>query len=202
MSGIAGLAFGAGVKMIAGRALANAKADIAAIPPKAKLAIAGVLLLVVLFFVHQHVAHKRLKAAHDAGYAQGVAETKAGYARAQAQANAAASARTSKLRKSSDEDIRHIDRSADAVQLRGPGKAVCPGPAIASGAAGRHRAAGGSVDAGLDPVPGDGGPALIALPFDDTVAFAREYDKLRSEALTWRKNDELARTEGSKPDAR
>src|SRR5690242_17468522 len=66
-----------GLNLLWGKAVANAKHDWAAIPRKVKLAIAAIAAIVVLFFVHQHYAHKALKAADLAGYQRAKAEDRA-----------------------------------------------------------------------------------------------------------------------------
>jgi hypothetical protein len=195
MSGIAGLAVGAGVKMIAGRALVNAKADIAAIPPKAKLAIAGVLLLVVLFFVHQHIVHKALKRADQAGYDRAKSEDRAQLAEAHRQAIAArerAQAIGAQISRDTQEknnaEARNIARDAGDLRLRGPGQASCrpvdhPGLPAGGGGPGPAGRAG---DVAVARLPDQGGVELIALPFPGAVAFGEVSDLNRSEVLSWR----------------
>jgi hypothetical protein len=195
MSGIGGLAVSVGAKAIAGRMVANAKRDIAAIPPKVKLAIAGALIVMALFFVHQHVAHKRLKAADAAGYARAKAEDAAAMKKAHDEA-AAARARqeqvgatiTNEVRTRHDQEDRNIAVRARDVGLRGAGAARC-GPldySDLSAGAGRSQQAGRSGDVAVGQLPPGEGVELIGLPVPGTVAFAEQHDTLRNEVLTWR----------------
>lgn len=79
-----------------------------------------------------------------------------------------------------------IDSSADALRVRGSGKAACPGntrlPASSSG----HQQPSGTGNAALPQLRDAGGIDLIALPFADTVDFGQEHDRYRAEVLTWR----------------
>jgi hypothetical protein len=181
-----------GAKMLFGRVAANAKADIAAIPPKVKLAIAGVLLLVALFFVHQHIAHKHLKAADKAGYDRAKAEDAAQLAaahrqalEARARAEAIGAEISRNTREKNDEEARNIARSARDVLVRGPGEARCR-PVDHSGVpagGGGYGAAGGQPDAAGPQVPAD---ELAAVPWPWLVGRAEQADLNRSEVLTWR----------------
>jgi hypothetical protein len=168
-----------------------------AIPSKAWLALAIVAALFAAYLVHQRHAHKALKAAHDAGYAEGVSDTRSAYAAAQKAANGAAERINSKVRRKSDEEARHINRAADDVQLHGPGRAVCPGLAAPPRATGGHSAVGRPADAAVDQVSDGGGTGVIALPFADTLAFARQCDLNRNEALKWREADDLQRADST-----
>lgn len=183
------------LKLIAGRALANAKSDIAAIPPKVKLALLAIALLVAGYFLHQHVAHQRLKAQYDAGYAQGVMDNERSHITAQAQADARANQINSIIRRKSDEEARNIVRRADDLRMRGPGKATCAGVAAAPGSASGHDAASGSADAAVGGVPDEPRPVLIALPFAPTIEFAKQCDLNRNEALKWRESDAKLRSD-------
>lgn len=176
------------------------KATARRIPPKVWLILAVVAVVVGAFFLHRHIAHKALTAAHDAGYAEGVRDNEAAHVAAQAKANERAEKINSKIRSKSDEDVRAINRDADVVLLRGPGKAVCPGLAAAPGAAGGHGAASGAGDAAVGEVPDPERAELIALPFAGTIAFANQCDVNRSEVLSWRESDSQQRApDGSAP---
>jgi hypothetical protein len=94
-SSILGMALRGGVKAVAGRALANGKADVAVVPPKVKLALLGLLVLVALFFVHQHIAHKALAKARADERVKVNAEWHRELAKARARAVASAATRRS-----------------------------------------------------------------------------------------------------------
>jgi hypothetical protein len=192
MSGLAGMAIGAGVKMVAGKVISGAKSTFAAIPPKVKLAIAGALLLVALFFVHQHVAHKHLKAADKAGYDRAKAEDAAELAvahrqalDARAKAEAAAAEISRSTKEKNNAEARNIARDAGDLRLRGPGEARCR-PIDHSGVptgGGGHVAASGQPDAAGPQVPAD---ELAAVPWPWLVGRAEQADLNRSEVLSWR----------------
>jgi hypothetical protein len=60
MTGLAGIAVATGARALAGRGVANARSDWAAIPPKVKLAGLAILAAIALVLVHQHYAHKAI----------------------------------------------------------------------------------------------------------------------------------------------
>jgi hypothetical protein len=173
----------------------GAKAVAARIPPKAKLAIAGVLLLLALFFVHQHFVHKALKAADEAGYARGVRV----YQRALEIVHARAAARrqvfehtssdiSKEVRTQNENQARSIFAGADTLSLRGAASARC-GPVDRSGVpagAGGRQSSGGPGAAQVAGLPDDAGVELIAVPFPGAVAFGEASDLNRSEVLAWR----------------
>lgn len=151
------------------------------------LAIAAVVGFVAWRALDAHGdAIQRVK---DEAYASGRADQLADQVAAQRIANKAAAAINTDIRKKSDEEIRRIDRDADALLVRGPGKAACPRPAAASGPAGGHGPANRPADAPVDQVPDPERVDLIAVPFADAISFAEQHDKLRSEALSWRESD-------------
>ena len=204
-----------GLKMLLGRVTTNAKADIAAIPPKVKLAIAGVLLLVILFFVHQHIAHKHLEAADKAGYARAKAEDAAELAAAHRQAIEArqkAEAIGIQISRETQEknnaEARNIARDAGDLRLRGPGQARCR-PVDHSGVpagGGGYGASSGRPDAAGPQVPAD---ELAAVPWLWLVGRAEQSDLNRSEVLSWREWydrqfkawEQMRRPEASSPPA-
>lgn len=93
------------------------------------------------------------------------------------------------LRKQSDEDLRRIDRSANAQLLRGPGAAICADASGLAAAARGYDEARGTGDAPLDRVSYPAWESLIAMPFVGTIEFARLCDANRSEVLKWREGD-------------
>jgi hypothetical protein len=195
MSGAAGLAASIGARAIAGKAVANAKRAWTAIPPKVKLALAGVVLVVLLALVHQHYAHKALKAADEAGYARGVKVYERALhivhqraaRRRQAQETVAADI-SKQVRNRYDEQARSIAAGADALRVRGPGAARC-GPLDHSGlpaGAGGHASPAGPGDDAVPQVPDRDRAELIAMPFAGAVGFAEQHDLNRAEDLAWR----------------
>lgn len=194
-SSVLGAAFKRGGRALLGRAVTHAKADLARIPPKAKLAILLVLLLVAGFFIHQHVASSRLKAADAGGHARAKAEDAAAAVRIRDQA-LAIKRRVDELnrqianeiRSKNDEKARRINSRADALLVRGPGKASCGSldyPGAAAGAGG-HAPGRGEAGSPLDRVPDLQRSPLIGLPFSPTVAAARQCDLNAEEVLSWR----------------
>lgn len=79
-----------------------------------------------------------------------------------------------------------IARRADAVRVRGPGAAICPGAAGPAAAAGGRDAPGGGADAGVDRLPYPAWEPLIAMPFAELVDRAERCDLNRAEAIAWR----------------
>ena len=92
------------------------------------------------------------------------------------------------LRKSHDQKVLDNARLADALSLRGPGKAASRcGPGRDTGLsapAGGHGQAPASPDAPRDPVPAEDGFAIV--PWGWLVERAQERDDLLDEVLTWR----------------
>lgn len=88
------------------------------------------------------------------------------------------------IRRKNDATNRAIAGDADALRVRGAGKASCLGPAASS--AGGRVAPGGKADAAVDPLPGRERVELIGLPFADLVNAAERCDLNRAEVLSWR----------------
>ena len=80
---------------------------------------------------------------------------------------------TKTVRDMHDAEDRRIASDADAIRLRGPGKATCPSSAGASSAAVRHDAATGA-DAGPQVSSGD----WAAVPWNWLVQVVEEHDQL------------------------
>jgi hypothetical protein len=90
-----------------------------------------------------------------------------------------------------EKEVSRIHDTVERVILRGPGKAQCPSSTFAAGSSG-HEPTSGSIDAGVVPMPDQGGPALIALPFNDAIRFAGQCDINRDEVLRWRADRQKA----------
>lgn len=176
-----------GLKAIAGTAIAKTKAGYAAIPPKVKLAIVGIIAAIFLIWLHQHVAHKRLKAQYDAGYTQRGLDDAEAARKEKAKLDAATTWISELERTKNVEAHKRVDRDADAVLLRGPGLATCRGGSSAPSPALRRPSAATdvTVDGQVDRLPDTGGVDLIALPFPDAVAFAREHDACEVDRASW-----------------
>lgn len=157
----------------------SAKAGAKKVPKQVWYGAAVIAALVGGYFYHQHVAHKAVDTAYKKGHADAVAE----FEKNGAKTNTQTAAISNNARGQNEAENRHIDSRAAAVVVRGPGRAVCPG---AAPAAGGHVAPTGPVDAGLARVPYPEWQQLLAVPFDDTVAFAREHDKNLDEVKRWR----------------
>jgi hypothetical protein len=139
--------------------------------------------------LHQHIAHKRLKAADAAGYARAVAEDAkviaAMRARAQtAEANMSRISQESRVK--NDTDNRNINAAAAVIVRSGPGAASCRrvgNPAVPASSSG-HVAGNSAPGPAAAPVLADNG--LAAVPWDWLVNTGREADLDRAEALAWR----------------
>lgn len=135
-------------------------------------------------------AHKRaVKKFGEERYAAGVAHEQARMAEKVRKQVEADSRRAEKLRSENNETNRIIDRDADALRVRGAGKAACLNPATAS--PGRRVEAARPADAAVDQVPDRAGAELIAMPFADALSFAESHDKCIAEAMTWREDKRL-----------
>jgi hypothetical protein len=83
-----------------------------------------------------------------------------------------------------DEENRRIDRAADAIGVRGPGKAACSRNTGVPAPAGGPRPASGSGSAAPASVPSDDG--LAGVQWNWLVATGRTCDLNRAETLGWR----------------
>lgn len=109
---------------------------------------------------------------------------------------------TTVLRSSHDAEVSRNHDLANAVRLRGPGLATCPGNASPPAAAVRPDQAPSSGNAPVAPVSPAGGQQLIALPFDDTVAFAESFDDLLADDRSCRAwHDQVLRVWPKKSEA-
>lgn len=152
------------------------------IPRWVWLLLAGAVL--VLFAMRWHAGKAE---------AFGAERYQAGYAAAQADAKAARdelerrnAKLAAELRSKNDAKLRDVARDADAVRLRGAGKAACSGPAFLPAAAGGRNAPDRSGDAALAEVPAGERVDLFGLPVAPTIDFAESHDAYRVEALGWR----------------
>lgn len=161
-------------------AVAKAKSIAGSIPRGVWIALAVVAILLLGTCAHKKAVTK----AYDAYYAQGKADEGQRIAAKALNIAAKATLISTKLRSKSDETNRRIAGDADAIRLRGPGKASCLNPATPR-ASGRQPA-GRPADAAVDQVPSGEGLELIGVPFPDFVGAAERCDLNRAEVLTWR----------------
>jgi hypothetical protein len=182
-------AFRGGLGAAAGKAVAHARADWSAIPPKAKLALLAVVALIAACFVHQHYAHKALKAANQAGYDRAKQEDAAELALLKQRAQTATKNGrqiAQEVRTKNDQVNRDIHASADDERMRGPGAASCrrvDHPALPA-ARGGYVAPGGPGDVAGGPLPADDG--FAAVQWSWLVDSAEQADLERAEVLAWR----------------
>ena len=149
---------------------------LALIPRSVWIALAVLALVGLGVFAHQ----RSVKAYGEERYAAGVADEKA---RAQEAARKQAEKDEKTVRKLKEqhrEEIDRISRDADALRLRGPGKARCrPAPIAASGRDEGH----GEPDVAGPEVPPDD---RAAVPWGWLVQRAEQFDANRAEVLAWR----------------
>lgn len=169
-----------------GRVKTNAVHDWQAIPPKARTAILIALAAIALFFVHQHFAHRALKAQFSAGYKQAQKDDAETALNLKAQIDALNVTIANQQRKIYDAQVARNSAAADALRVRGPGKASCTVYSGGPSGAGGHIEAAAAGDAAVGQVPDRTGTALIAMPFNDALGFAQAYDDLLAEAAAWR----------------
>lgn len=95
-------------------------------------------------------------------------------------------------RNQNEETLRTDAARASSLLNAGPGAARCGqvyNPSLPASTS-RRDAPSGTVAPGLGGVPGEGGPALIAVPFNDFIGAAKQCDANRSEVITWRGHDQ------------
>lgn len=155
-----------------------------AVPRQVWIALAIALALFIAFKWHGHRVNNALATAEKRG------EQRA-YARVEAKAlkiAAGAADISAKARSLNSEKNRRIAVDADALRVRGPGRAACLNPAAT--AAGRYVAPAGRSDAPRPQMPAGDQPALpdalAAVPWPWLVNRAEQCDLNRAEAETWR----------------
>jgi hypothetical protein len=171
-----------GLGLLWNRAKTNAKADWQAISPKVRLWIIGAIVVTILGVAHQWYAHRQLNKRYDDGYKQAVHDEAEKLKNANARIEALSAEIAADERKKNDEVVDRIDAHANAISVRGPGKAVCPGVPAAPGG---YQARPGAVVPDVARVPYPEWQQLIALPFDDTVAFGKQCDVNAAEVRAW-----------------
>jgi hypothetical protein len=151
------------------------------------LAVAA-LLAVLLVHSHGETRHWSKQSAQFEKLYRGEVAKQQRIAKQALELKAKIDALTAKIaaeeRTKNDVEDRRIAAAADALRVRGPGKAVC----IASipAAAGGHVEAGGPGDASVHGVPDPQRVALIGLPVSSAVGFAEQHDVFRAEVIAWR----------------
>jgi cell division protein FtsL len=129
---------------------------------------------------HQHRTHATIAAAEKRGEDRAYAAVEAKALKLAEQARSLAAS----IRSKTDDTNRRIAGDADAIRLRGPGKAACP--VAAPAATGGRIAPGGDANAPMDRLPDPERVDIIGLPFAGTVAFAEQHDLNRAEVIAWR----------------
>jgi hypothetical protein len=156
-----------------------------ALSPHAKKIVLGIVAAVVLFFVHQHFAHRALKNAATVAVAAEDARISKQALALKAKIDALTLQIATTERNRLNEENARIDRSADALLVHGPGKAACTLRSEPSAATGGPAPLGSEVGARLASVPNAGGASLIALPFNDAVTAFDHKDKDSAEVDSW-----------------
>jgi hypothetical protein len=171
-------------KIAAGFLWSKAKAvsGWSALSPKAKMIILGVIAAVVLFFAHQWYAGRQASKHYMDGYKQAQKDDAEELKNANARIAALSVEIATKEREGFNADVVHINARTDAVRMRGPGKAVCPGLPPAPGGS---QPGSGPVAGGVDRVPYPEWQQLLAMPFDDTISFAKQCDINAAELRHW-----------------
>lgn len=172
--------------MLAGAALKMSPigAFLKRIPRWVWIVLAVIALVVAGRVYHNHKAGAAITAAEKRGEARAYAAVEKRALALTAKANAI----SANLRSKNNETVRRIAADADALRVRGPGKASCPSAAFVA-ASGHSGPAGRPGDAALDQVPDSERVDLIGLPFPDALDFAEAHDRYRAEVLTRREND-------------
>lgn len=152
--------------------------------PKTWITIGVVIAVIGLGFAIRHSIHNAIKAADKAGYERRDAEVKAAALKLKKKIDDLTTKITDEERTRNVEAHRAVDARATTMLVRGPGKAVCPVHSGTAGAAGNN-ASGGQVSAPVAGVPEPGGQQLIALPFNDAVAFGKQSDSCEVDLKSW-----------------
>lgn len=169
----------------------------APIPRWAYILMGSMLLLTGLVFWHQSALRKHDRKLIIAEDARLVGEINKVTAKITRLATKAAMLE----REAHEKEVTRIGVVTHDLILRGPGKAQCPSSSFAPRTS-QLVPSGGSADASLARVPDQGGPALVALPFNDAVRFAGQCDINRDEILKWRENrQKLEEINGNFPHA-
>lgn len=144
--------------------------------------------------------HERtVDAAFQKGVRSGIEQTNARWQQRFDKQKAEAAKLAAEIRRITDEQARHIAADADALRLRGPGKASCPGTTPAARPGG-YVAPAGSGNVTVDQVPDGERIDLIALPFPGAIAFAEQHDQCRNDLLAYRAWEKQIRQTSSRPD--
>lgn len=142
----------------------------------------GVLTLLAIGFAVWRVMvwyDDQLDAAFDRG-------EKSAYAKVDKRATDLANQLTASANKLKDEaNAEHVDTAIAATDLRvrGPGRASCPAPIVAT-SGGHQPAAAEEANAGPEVSPGD----WARVPWSWLVDVVQEHDDLLTEATSWRKD--------------
>jgi hypothetical protein len=147
------------------------------------------LLAVVVWHGGQVKAHdRRVIAARDAYWSHQLEGVRKHALQVRADAETLHAKIATNIRSKTDAELSRIDRHAADLLQRGPGKASCGRlnyPSLPAGA-GEHGTPAQPSGSAVGGVPDSGGVGFIALPFDSTVAVARQSDADRAEVIAWR----------------
>lgn len=154
------------------------------IPARVWKMLAIALVVALLIFVglrwHGHKVEQLRKESFAAGRQSAVKDMVA----LRDQLNRAHAQDVARMRSENDAKLRDVGRDADALRLRGPGRAACS--AVLSGGSGGRDQAGGEARAPVSELPDAGRAELIALRFDAATDLGESHDSLRVEVLGWR----------------
>lgn len=149
------------------------------IPRWAWIALAGAVL--VLLAVWWHAGKK--DAFGDARYQAGYSARDAEITKLQREREAADRKLAEEIRRRVNAENARIAADANALRLRGPGRATCPNPPRPGPGAGGHDAAAAGADAARPALPAG---EWAAVPWNWLVRRAEEFDRLLTEAKAWR----------------
>jgi hypothetical protein len=163
------------------------------IPPGVWKWVGIAALVLGMFLLHQCAAHKALRKADLSGYNRAKAEDQKKLDKAHSDALAwkkqvdASHARIAQLIKDmNDEEARHINRTADDLIVRGPGKARCGqggNPGLSAAAGGTPRS--GQAGAAVDRLPDQERVDIIGLPFNGAVRGGQQHDLCQADLKSW-----------------
>lgn len=169
-----------------GAKLLGARKALKRVPRKVWITLAVVAAVVLAGWLAHRWHAGKVEAFGNERYAAGYAQARGEIEALRQQINRRNAELAAALRSKHDEQIRRNSADADALRLRGPGRAACASAFYIPAAAGRHDGAGRPADAAVGDVRSEQREPLVGLPFAPTVAFAEQHDNFRTEALSWR----------------
>lgn len=156
------------------------------IPGRVWLRFFIIAAAVILGFLAYRWHGNKVEAFGNAKWGEGYQQARADAEAVRAELERRNAALAAELRSKNDAKLRDVARDADAVRLRGAGKAACSGASFLPTAAGGRDPASRAGDAAVAALPAGERIDLFGLPVAPTIDFAEQHDAFRIEVLGWR----------------